>query len=63
MKLKDTHICIDCDEVFQPRYPKILACPRCGSQQTTRLGKWIMPMSNLRELNRCSEKIESWRAA
>ncbi len=59
MRLKDTHICIDCDEVFIPFSAKISACPRCGSKQTTMLSTWIMPMSRLRALNECSEKIEN----
>jgi len=48
MKLDDTYICINCDEVFQMRYPKGLTCPRCGSKHTIMLRKWVMPMSNIR---------------
>jgi ribosomal protein L40E len=38
MKLRDTHICINCEEVYGGRAGK---CPACGSKHTFPLSKWL----------------------
>lgn len=41
-KLKETYICLDCDEVFVGS--RQCDCPACGSQATAPLSVWVQPL-------------------
>lgn len=45
MKLHESFLCIDCEEVFRPE--KLHSrCPCCGSSATAPVGRWIMTYEN-----------------
>jgi hypothetical protein len=44
MKITNTRICIDCEEVFED---KMWPCPSCTSKTTVLLAKWVPPISSL----------------
>lgn len=55
MKLRDTMICIDCEEIFEPlgvyRFDggDMAVCPICGNAVTARLSNWIQTMEHFRK--------------
>jgi len=42
MKLRDTKICLDCDELFGLHHE---ACPVCGSRHFHWMADWIPPIA------------------
>lgn len=44
MKITQTRICIDCEEVFPDG---TVTCPLCASHATILLAKWVAPISTL----------------
>ncbi len=44
MKIIQTRICIDCEEVFEKG---ARTCPACASRMTILLSKWVPPISSL----------------
>jgi len=62
MKLKDTYICIDCEELYD-RY-RLLSlgigdmtiCPRCTSRSGVLLSRWIRTMVREDEECECLER-------
>lgn len=52
MKLKDTFICIECEEIFAAGFlapaegKRVEACPSCGGAAFARLSRWVMTMSD-----------------
>lgn len=50
MRLSETKVCINCDEVFEEGF----TCPKCDSKVIMFLGSWIRPMVSVE--SRLSEK-------
>lgn len=44
MKVGETKICIDCDEVFLKEGRE---CPACSGRYTILLSQWVPPLSSL----------------
>lgn len=47
MKLADTQICVNCDELVEK---SILACPSCTSEQLIPLSEWLAPLVDRQEI-------------
>lgn len=49
MRLAETILCCNCEEVFkhegvQSKYGVNCTCPRCASQHTMPLARWLKPL-------------------
>jgi anaerobic ribonucleoside-triphosphate reductase len=56
MKLLETYLCVNCDEVFDPR-EKGFACPSCGSHILAPLSRWIPVMPALEDAAEAARKV------
>lgn len=60
MKVKDTKICLDCDEVYSAGLD---VCPGCGSSSSVELRNWLPPLPTKEELDREQRRLGLMRRA